>query len=1031
MQPTDRFRHLAAMFLACGCALTPSARGALTGQWDFLNGDLSATTGIDLAYLDGPGGATEAQTVFGTTTALSLPNPGGAPAHVMGFPKAPPTMGFILSPNMNPNGGGEFVNQYTLIFDLLYPESSSTGWRGLIQIDAPDNSNDADLHINPSGAIGISGQYHGAIQANTWHRVAAVFDLAHPAGPQLRKYIDGELVGEQTLGAGVDGRWALSPIGGFFGETALLFTDDNPDGGNTQAGYVSSIQVHDEALSSAYIAALGAPSGDQIPASIVVPAAITSRRPAPDAPNVLPGQSIQVILVPGSMPVDTASIQLELNDQALSPAVTTGDGGISIEAPLPSLPQLSQNTIQLTYTDPAQGGGVTMEWSFRMAPYGDNPDLTESLGEGQIAHWPLDDATDDPTTLEVVDVVSGNIGALTSPDPSTAWLGGTEARFGGALRVDGLNNSVIIPASPTLDINSDKVTLALWVKLDSLPADIAEGFGGIYDSTQDSYVLYLDRAANELRFKTTDANGHAARPGIAASALVTGQWLHVVAVYDGQASENAGEARIYLNGGLMDTHIGNDGGGGAGLTGAVRTGQVAGLGRDGSEARYFLGSAIDDVAVWGRALTTDEIGYLAAGKEVPPVTEEPDPLTIIAQPESQTALEGIGVQFSVTLSGGVPPFAYQWRRNGTDIPDASQSQLLVIAGPDTSGSYTVALTDARGTLESSAAVLTVTPLAADPEESLTQGLVALWPLDDGAADPGTTTVTDAAGSSDTTLSSPAPADAWLSGEAARFGGALHINGQDHYVNIPVGGAMDIATDQVSVAAWVKLTALPTALPEGFGGIFDSVQDNYVLYLDRGNAELRFKVTASNGNAARPGISESVLVTGEWIHVAGVYDGHATAEAGEARVYLNGERMDSHLGNDGSGGTGLSGVVRTGQAAAIGRNGTEPIYFLEADIDDVAVWSRALSETELDYLAAGNAVPRPAVVEAVELTAISVSGGNVVLTWTGGTGPFQVQWRPDLGSGVWQNTGSPTDLNTAIVAVTGATGFYRIQAAATP
>jgi len=216
----------AACCLAAALALTGSTalEAAITGQWDFKSGDLSATIGLPLEFFDYPGGDTDQQTVFGTTTALGLPDIGGAPAHVMGFPKSLPHMGYVIYPNMHSNGGGAFVNQYTLIFDLLYPPASSTGWRALIQINDPYNTDDADLFINPTGGIGISAQYHGVVQANTWHRLAFAFDLAAPGGPTLSKYIDGALVNRQILGAGVDGRWALNAVDGMFAPMALLFT---------------------------------------------------------------------------------------------------------------------------------------------------------------------------------------------------------------------------------------------------------------------------------------------------------------------------------------------------------------------------------------------------------------------------------------------------------------------------------------------------------------------------------------------------------------------------------------------------------------------------------------------------------------------------------------------------------------------------------------------------------------------------------------------------------------------------------------
>src|SRR2546423_14547943 len=54
-----------------------------TGQWDFNAGNLSATVGgTPMAYVDGPGGATAAGTVFGSTTSLGIPSINGTAANV-------------------------------------------------------------------------------------------------------------------------------------------------------------------------------------------------------------------------------------------------------------------------------------------------------------------------------------------------------------------------------------------------------------------------------------------------------------------------------------------------------------------------------------------------------------------------------------------------------------------------------------------------------------------------------------------------------------------------------------------------------------------------------------------------------------------------------------------------------------------------------------------------------------------------------------------------------------------------------------
>lgn len=109
-----------------------------------------------------------------------------------------------------------------------------------------------------------------------------------------------------------------------------------------------------------------------------------------------------------------------------------------------------------------------------------------------------------------------------------------------------------------LNINTNALTLSVWVKLESLPAQLTTSYGAILDSTSDCYVLYLDKNNNELRFKVTDTSGNAARPGIGPWFLQTNQWLHIAATHNGAAAGGPGNAAIYLNGVLMDTHLGND-----------------------------------------------------------------------------------------------------------------------------------------------------------------------------------------------------------------------------------------------------------------------------------------------------------------------------------------------------------------------------------------------------------------------------------------------------------------------------------------
>ena len=220
---------------------------SLTGQWDFDLGSLKATVGNDLEYkAEDVASATQ----FGTTTSFGIANINGKEAKVMAVPGLNPLNGYIMKHGAAANGGGTNVNQYTLIFDILYPAESDGKYRALLQID-PNNTSDSDFFVNGGGGLGISAVYPGKILPDTWNRIALAVDLTVPV---VAKFINGEKVGEQTLSAGKDGRWSLFPSTDANTPYALLFADED---GEDALAYVNSIQFWSGRLSDATLVALG------------------------------------------------------------------------------------------------------------------------------------------------------------------------------------------------------------------------------------------------------------------------------------------------------------------------------------------------------------------------------------------------------------------------------------------------------------------------------------------------------------------------------------------------------------------------------------------------------------------------------------------------------------------------------------------------------------------------------------------------------------------------------------------------------
>jgi hypothetical protein len=310
-----------------------------------------------------------------------------------------------------------------------------------------------------------------------------------------------------------------------------------------------------------------------------------------------------------------------------------------------------------------------------------------NLHDGLIAYWPLDEGVGS-SAIDVAGVENDEAALRNGP----TWLGPADAKLGGsALRFNGLDQDGLVSDSFDLDITTNGVTISSWINIDLLPSALSNSFGSIYDSDIDSYVLYMDRGNQELRFKVTDSNGTAERPGIPQALLTTGEWMHVMGVYDG----SQGVAKIYMNGERIDQHLN------AALIDSVRTGQLAGIGSNptvaaGNPATNVLPGAIDDLAIWNRPLGRAEALYLynsgngtAVGAANPNLTFIDDsavvPVMPSVQPVVQFNFEGNlnnsgtgGAAFNATLldTPGVNDALYGPGKNGQglDLRENAPSQ---------------------------------------------------------------------------------------------------------------------------------------------------------------------------------------------------------------------------------------------------------------------------------------------------------------------------------------------------------------------
>ncbi len=231
-------------------------------EWRFTQGDLTADLGDGvMEYTDE---TTPSITSFGTTDGSTLPHINGRPAKYMHVPAFTDALGgYLLTfTSTGPNGGGDYINRYSILFDALVPAPLS--WTPFFQTDPLNTpSNDADFYLKADGSIGIAEIGYssaGVITPNAWYRVAFVADLQ--AGT-VKYYVNGTNVVSGT--SGLDGRYGLYSNADY-GPDLLLFNENDTPGGakETHELYVSSVAFTDKVLSAADLAALGGPSADGI-----------------------------------------------------------------------------------------------------------------------------------------------------------------------------------------------------------------------------------------------------------------------------------------------------------------------------------------------------------------------------------------------------------------------------------------------------------------------------------------------------------------------------------------------------------------------------------------------------------------------------------------------------------------------------------------------------------------------------------------------------------------------------------------------
>ncbi|GAB2937066.1 exo-alpha-sialidase [Streptomyces mayteni] len=184
----------------------------------------------------------------------------------------------------------------------------------------------------------------------------------------------------------------------------------------------------------------------------------------------------------------------------------------------------------------------------------------------------------------------------------------------------------------------------------------------------------------------------------------------------------------------------------------------------------------------------------------------------------------------------------------------------------------------------------------------------------------------------------------------RFGSALTFDGRDDAVRLPYRPEQPLGSGDFTVSLWFRYTATGGSHPFLWMGGVGSNNPQVWVRGEPASGRVRALITTRDGSSAPTSANldtAGAYNDGQWHHLA------FTREDGELRLSIDG-------------GTALATADRPG---SVSRNSTfgvhlgqrpDSLQYMTGALDEVRVYDRALSESELDWVRAVNATPRGAV-----------------------------------------------------------------------
>jgi hypothetical protein len=618
------------------------------------------------------------------------------------------------------------------------------------------------------------------------------------------------------------------------------------------------------------------------------------------------------------------------------------------------------------------------------------------VADGPEAWWRLDEA---PGSTAMLDAMGRHDGTYVG---TGVTLGITGALFKGgntAVSFDGTESFGDVPYSPAL--NTADFTIEVWALLTE--NSVQRSPLSTYDTTAHKGIFFKSNTDGTWE-SDVGLNDNFIYYLAPLGPVPNGRWTHIAATFN----NTVGQIN-YLNGKLSEGNIQV----GGGFEDFVRNAKfdflIGGVGTNWQGIARWKGS-VDEVAVYTKSLTADQIlnHYVQGlyGSTTKPI--------FLTQPQPVTVALGDPATLTAQVEGSLP-ITYQWFKDGAPVLNATNDTLTYsqTTSPNT-GNYQLVATNPAGTNASTVVALTILP----PVQfaNATNGLVLHLKFD------GNLTDSSGRGNNGTAVGSPTFIAGQV-GQALHYSTTTDNGGSGGTVTnanyVTLGHPSDLqfgGTTSFTVGFWVRLPKgyLGGDLPF-FGSAVNSANNQGFTFCPSyqlgGWQWDIMQIAGGVTNNVDVNGPDGSINNGNWHHFAVTFDRSAAV----ALTYLDGTQVNS---------TSIAsiGAFDSTNSISIGQDPTGAYPESgSADLDDLAVWHRALTPIEVyeiwySGLHFGNSLDKYGPVSV----GISVSGTTATVVWQAGT-----LYQADSPFGPWTVVSGATPPTYTVTAGTGVK-FYRVH-----